>query len=99
MWTQCGLLDKALLLFSGDKRFDDHVNCYADIFNISQKDIVDDFVSLQNFYDVEETLVERFGREENGTVTIDRDRTGDFLTPIFLSRKVRTDPWTHTKKL
>ena len=37
IWTQYELLDKALLLFSGDKRFDDHVNCYADIFNTSQK--------------------------------------------------------------
>ena len=43
----CRFSIAALLLFSGDKRFDDHVNCYADIFNISQKEIVDDFVVTQ----------------------------------------------------
>ena len=40
-------LFEALILFDGDERFDDHVNCWADIFGISRNNILSDFKSLK----------------------------------------------------
>ena len=64
-------LFEALMLFDGDERFDDHVNCLADIFNITQKSIVSDIQRAKGLYSSESKLIERRGCLRNETETID----------------------------
>ena len=56
---------EALILFDGDERFDDHVNCLADIFNATQESIVADFQRTRSLYSVESRFIERRGLERN----------------------------------
>ena len=45
--TKVETLIDALILFEDDPRFDDHINCWADIFGSNRNDILSDFKSLK----------------------------------------------------
>ena len=80
---------EALILFDGDERFDDHVNCLADIFNATQESIVADFQRAKGLYSGETKFIERRGCLGNETETIDPDVVfEDALMPKIFGQKI-----------
>ena len=59
----------ALLEFEGDPRYEDHINCWADLFDVSTADIVRDFDELKELKNSKAKMVHREGKDENRLTT------------------------------
>ena len=80
---------EALVLFDGDERFDDHVNCLADIFNATQESIVADFQRTRSLYSVESRFIERRGLERNQTEKNDPEISfAGALMPLIYGQEI-----------
>ena len=52
---------ETLLIFEGDLRFEDHLNCFSNIFTRTFDDIMDDYNALKEMFEEKLSFVERYG--------------------------------------
>ena len=64
----------ALLEFEGDPRYEDHINCWADLFDVSTGDIVRDFDELKELKNSKSEMVHREGKDEKRLTTTNGNR-------------------------
>ena len=52
---------ETLLIFEGDLRFEDHLNCFSNIFTHTFDDMMDDYNALKEMFEEKLSFVERYG--------------------------------------